>query len=62
MMLAMPGESPIKPKSQVAAESDSSVAEQQTAESRIKGALSDEEQLAKFEEALKEADWGHQPC
>lgn len=24
--------------------------------------LSREEQLAQFEEALKEEDWGHQPC
>lgn len=24
--------------------------------------LSPEEQLARFEEALKEEDWGHQPC
>jgi hypothetical protein len=23
---------------------------------------SDEEQMKRFEEALKEADWGHQPC
>lgn len=23
---------------------------------------SEEEQMEKFEEALKEADWGHQPC
>lgn len=24
--------------------------------------LSPEEQMARFEEALKESDWGHQPC
>ena len=24
--------------------------------------LTEEEQMAKFEEALKESDWGHQPC
>ena len=24
--------------------------------------LTPEEQLARFEEALKEEDWGHQPC
>ena len=24
--------------------------------------LSKEEQLARFEEALKDEDWGHQPC
>jgi hypothetical protein len=24
--------------------------------------LSKEEQMARFEEALKESDWGHQPC
>lgn len=24
--------------------------------------LSPEEQLARYEEALKESDWGHQPC
>ena len=24
--------------------------------------LSREEQMARFEEALKEEDWGHQPC
>jgi hypothetical protein len=24
--------------------------------------MSREEQLAQFEEALKEEDWGHQPC
>lgn len=24
--------------------------------------LSPEEQMAAFEDALKEADWGHQPC
>ena len=24
--------------------------------------LSPEEQMAQFEEALKEEDWGHQPC
>lgn len=24
--------------------------------------LSEEEQMEQFEEALKEADWGHQPC
>lgn len=24
--------------------------------------MSAEEQLARFAEALKEADWGHQPC
>jgi len=26
------------------------------------GALSPEEQMARFEDALKESDWGHQPC
>lgn len=25
-------------------------------------ALSPEEQMARFEDALKESDWGHQPC
>ena len=25
-------------------------------------ALTPEEQMARFEEDLKEADWGHQPC
>jgi hypothetical protein len=25
-------------------------------------ALTAEEQMAQFEEALKEEDWGHQPC
>jgi dihydrofolate reductase len=25
-------------------------------------ALSAEEQMAKFEDSLKESDWGHQPC
>lgn len=24
--------------------------------------LSPEEQMARFEESLKDADWGHQPC
>ena len=24
--------------------------------------LSEEEQMAQYEEALKETDWGHQPC
>ncbi len=24
--------------------------------------LSEEEQMAEYEEALKETDWGHQPC
>ncbi len=24
--------------------------------------LTPEEQMAKFEEALKDEDWGHQPC
>lgn len=24
--------------------------------------LSKEEQMARFEEALKDEDWGHQPC
>lgn len=24
--------------------------------------LTPEEQMARFEEALKEEDWGHQPC
>ena len=24
--------------------------------------LSPEEQMARYEEALKESDWGHQPC
>ncbi|MBX7208645.1 MAG: hypothetical protein K1X78_10055 [Verrucomicrobiaceae bacterium] len=24
--------------------------------------LSAEEQMARYEEALKESDWGHQPC
>jgi len=24
--------------------------------------LSEEEQMAAFEDALKESDWGHQPC
>ncbi len=24
--------------------------------------LSEEEQMARYEEALKEEDWGHQPC
>ena len=27
-----------------------------------KGELSKEEQMAQFEEDLKESDWGHQPC
>jgi hypothetical protein len=27
-----------------------------------KRALSAEEQMAQFEEDLKETDWGHQPC
>jgi hypothetical protein len=26
------------------------------------GELTPEEQMAKFEEDLKESDWGHQPC
>ena len=26
------------------------------------GELSAEEQMAHYEEALKESDWGHQPC
>jgi len=26
------------------------------------GGLSAEEQMAQYEESLKEADWGHQPC
>ncbi|MBC8245762.1 MAG: hypothetical protein H8E20_15400 [Verrucomicrobia bacterium] len=26
------------------------------------GALSAEEQMAQYEESLKETDWGHQPC
>lgn len=29
---------------------------------KSKKELSREEQLAQFEEALKEEDWGHQPC
>lgn len=28
----------------------------------VSSAPSAEEQMAKFEEALKESDWGHQPC
>jgi len=24
--------------------------------------LSEEEQMAQYEESLKETDWGHQPC
>ena len=24
--------------------------------------LSEEEQMVQYEEALKETDWGHQPC
>ena len=30
----------------------------------VKGlaSLSDEEQMAQFEEAMKNEDWGHQPC
>ena len=27
-----------------------------------KETLSKEEQMARFEEALKDEDWGHQPC
>ncbi len=27
-----------------------------------KSVLSPEEQMAQFEDALKEEDWGHQPC
>ena len=26
------------------------------------GELSSEEQMARYEESLKETDWGHQPC
>jgi hypothetical protein len=26
------------------------------------GELSAEEQMAQYEESLKETDWGHQPC
>ncbi|MEE2941845.1 MAG: hypothetical protein VX413_00480 [Verrucomicrobiota bacterium] len=26
------------------------------------GELSAEEQMARYEESLKETDWGHQPC
>ena len=26
------------------------------------GELSEEEQMAQYEESLKETDWGHQPC
>jgi hypothetical protein len=32
------------------------------AASQAAPALSPEEQMARFEEALKETDWGHQPC
>ena len=30
--------------------------------SRPTGELSAEEQMARYEESLKETDWGHQPC
>ena len=29
---------------------------------RPAGGLSAEEQMARYEESLKETDWGHQPC
>ena len=29
---------------------------------KAKGKLTPEEQMALYEEALKEEDWGHQPC
>lgn len=32
------------------------------AEDPATGELSPEEQMAAFEEALKDEDWGHQPC
>jgi hypothetical protein len=31
-------------------------------EGKAKPELTPEEQMAKFEEDLKENDWGHQPC
>jgi hypothetical protein len=31
-------------------------------EPRVIGQLSAEEQMARYEEDLKENDWGHQPC
>lgn len=33
-----------------------------TSESAQPKKLSKEEQMAKFEEAMKNEDWGHQPC
>ena len=31
-------------------------------QAKAKPELTAEEQMAKFEEDLKESDWGHQPC
>ena len=31
-------------------------------ERKAKPELTPEEQMARYEEALKEDDWGHQPC
>lgn len=44
---------------------DDAAADEETAAAAQEGAareLTPEEQMAKFEEALKESDWGHQPC
>ena len=50
-----PGEEPLKSAPREAgAPSD--------AEERDVADLSPEEQMERFEDALKEEDWGHQPC
>lgn len=33
-----------------------------TATQNLQSEVSVEEQMERFEEALKESDWGHQPC
>ena len=36
--------------------------EAQEADPQAKKSLTPEEQMAAFEKAMKEEDWGHQPC
>jgi hypothetical protein len=47
----------IEPKKETNSEPESVEGEE-----KVKPELTPEEQMAKYEEDLKENDWGHQPC
>lgn len=52
----------MKPESAAPPDPPSDQAELLAAEEQLQEDLSAEEQMVRYEESLKDTDWGHQPC